>query len=172
MSDVSSGSILVADHQGVYVIKMQGDVRLTLCVSFDECIEELTSKDGFFTILFDVSEAEGLDSTTLGLMAKMAVNAQSQGRDKPIIICPDPGIKRLLQTMGLDEVCEVMEHSPETFCELDQTADNVISLEQVKEDQDEEQLRSKILEAHCVLMQLNETNRETFKDLVQTLQCG
>ena len=35
MLDVAMGQILVADHQGVYVIKMVGDVRLTLCVSFD-----------------------------------------------------------------------------------------------------------------------------------------
>jgi len=168
MSDVSSGNILVADHQGVYVIKMSGDVRLTLCISFDECIEELTARDGFYTILFDLTEAEGLDSTTLGLIAKLAVKSHAQNNKKPLIICTDPGIERLITTMGLDDVCELIAEPPTEYCEIT----DFVSLNEVDDSYDEEQIKSKILESHCVLMELNESNRETFKDLVQTLKCG
>ncbi|MGH1438807.1 MAG: STAS domain-containing protein [Cellvibrionaceae bacterium] len=168
MSDVSSGNILVADHNGVYVIKMSGDVRLTLCVSFDECIEELTARDGFYTVLFDLSEAEGLDSTTLGLIAKLAMKSYAQNQKKPLVICSDAGIERLIMTMGLDDVCELIDKPPQDYCEVT----DFISLDKVDESHDEEQIKAKILESHCVLMELNESNRETFKDLVQTLRCG
>lgn len=166
MSDVSSGNILVADHQGVYVIKMSGDVRLTLCVSFDEFIESLISREGFYTVLFDLSEAKGLDSTTLGLIAKLAVKTQAQHQSKPLVICSDEGIKRLLTTMGLADVCNIIDQPPQDYCE---TGD-FVSLDKVGAAADEEQIKAKILESHCILMGLNDSNRETFKDLVQTLK--
>jgi anti-anti-sigma factor len=168
MSDVSSSNILIADHQGVYVIKMSGDVRLTLCISFDECIEELMARDGFYTILFDLSEAEGLDSTTLGLIAKLAVKSHSQNKKKPLIICTDVGIKRLITTMGLDDVCELIDQPPKGYCKIT----DFVSLNEVDASYDEELIKAKILESHSVLMELNESNRETFKDLVQTLKFG
>lgn len=168
MSDVSSGNILVADHNGVYVIKMSGDVRLTLCVSFDECIEELTAREGFYTVLFDLSEAEGLDSTTLGLIAKLAMRSHEQSQKEPLVICGDPGIERLITTMGLDDVCELIDKPPQDYCEVT----DFVSLDAVDESHDEEQIKAKILESHCVLMGLNESNHETFKDLVQTLKHG
>jgi len=70
MPDITSGKILVASYQGVYLIKMLGDVRLTLCVPFDNFIQNLLIKDDFYSIVFDFSQTEGLDSTTLGLVAK------------------------------------------------------------------------------------------------------
>lgn len=168
MSDVSSGDILVADHQGVYVIKMSGDVRLNLCVSFDECIEELTNRNGFYTVLFDLSEAEGLDSTTLGLVAKLSVKSYDQNKNKPLIICTEPGIQRLITTMGLDDICELIDQPPKDYYEIT----DFVRLDEVDNSYDEEQIKAKILESHCVLMELNESNRETFKDLVHTLKCG
>lgn len=165
MSDVSSGEILVADHQGIYVIKMKGDVRLTLCISFDECIEELISRQDFCSVLFDLSEVEGLDSTTLGLVAKLAVKSQEQKQEKPLIIGADTAIQRLLVSMGLDDLCEFIDTLPNNYCE---TSDFVrLQAEGVS---DENQIKAKVLESHCVLMGLNETNKETFKDLVQTLK--
>lgn len=102
MLETSLGRILVADHLGVYVIKMVGDVRLTLCVSFDQYIETLFGKNDFCTILFDLSEAEGLDSTTLGLIAKIAVKSESVKNIQPIVICSSTDIIKLLTSMGID----------------------------------------------------------------------
>ncbi|MEO0443977.1 MAG: STAS domain-containing protein [Pseudomonadota bacterium] len=167
MSAVESGKILVADHNGVYVIKMQGDVRLTLCVPFDQFIENILSSEGFCTILFDLSEAECLDSTTLGLVAKVAVNVQSKKQLKPLAIVTDPGIEKLLTSMGLEEVCELIEQSPQDYC--DNT--DFVDLKPVNQ-ADEETVKAKVLESHCVLMGLNENNKETFKDLVQALRYG
>lgn len=167
MSDVASGEILVADHNGVYVIKMNGDVRLTLCVSFDAYIENLISRENFCTVLFDLSDAEGLDSTTLGLIAKLAVKSSEGQQAKPLIICNNSGIERLLTTMGLDDICELIDTPPRNYCE----SSDFVSLAET-DGNDEDLVKAKVLESHCVLMGLNETNRETFQDLVYTLQCS
>ncbi len=163
MLETSLGQILVADHEGVYVIKMVGDVRLTLCISFDQYIEMLFSKNDFRTILFDLSEAEGLDSTTLGLIAKIAVKSEAVRGIQPLIISDNPEIKKLLSSMAIDTVCEIITRPPQDYC----STDSFLGLEVCE---DEECLvREKVLEAHCVLMGLNESNKETFKDLVETL---
>jgi hypothetical protein len=80
------GQILVADHEGVYVIKMIGDVRLTLCISFDQFIDSMFNAENFSAVLFDLSEAEAIDSTTLGLMAKISLQGQERHKVIPVIL--------------------------------------------------------------------------------------
>ncbi len=167
-SDVSSGEILVADHNGVYVIKMSGDVRLTLCIPFDNCIENLIKQDDFCTVLFDLNEAYGLDSTTLGLIAKLAVKSQTKHNKAPLLLCKDPAIKRLIMSMGLDDICEMVSDVPNS-CSATYRNNGFTHLEPSQQ-ADESVLKSKILESHYALMELNKTNHETFKDLVQTLR--
>ncbi len=164
MSEITLGKILVADHDGVYVIKMIGDVRLTLCVSFDEYIGVLFNKNDFCSILFDLSEAHCLDSTTLGLIAKIAIKSESVKSIRPIVICDNDDVLALLQSMAIDTVCQIIDTPPQNYCVTSQFSNLSVC------DQDEECIvKEKVLEAHCVLMSLNETNRETFKDLVQSL---
>lgn len=168
-SDGSSGEILVADHDGVYVIKMSGDVRLTLCIPFDKCIENLMRRENFCTILFDLNDALGLDSTTLGLIVKLAVKSKSKHNKTPLLLCKAPAIKRLIMTMGLDDVCELVNDVPNSCCAIYSEGNGFTHLEPSKQ-ANESLLKSKILESHYALMELNKTNEETFKDLVQTLK--
>ena len=48
---MKAGQILVADHDGVYVIKMVGDVRLTLCISFDQFIDTMFKSENFTSVV-------------------------------------------------------------------------------------------------------------------------
>ena len=59
------GQILVADHAGVYIIKMTGDVRLTLCISFDQFINAMLAEPNFSSVLFDMSEKDNKKSLLL-----------------------------------------------------------------------------------------------------------
>lgn len=165
MSDIESGKILVADHQGAYVIKMSGDVRLTLCVAFDKCIEALFSRNDFQLVLFDLNEAQNLDSTTLGFIAKVAIKCQKKKMSKPIIFCHQFSVKKLLETMGINEICNIIDQTPGEFGD----SVNYQSLPST-EDQDEEIVKNKVIEAHQILMSLNENNRKSFTDLVETLK--
>ena len=167
MSDVESGEILVADHQGVYMIKMSGDVRLTLCMAFDECIETLVSRSDFTTVMFDLSHADNLDSTTLGLIAKLALKCKSNNIPQPVVYCTNPAIIRLLNTMGIDEVCAITSHSPANI----QAGADYQAIEQSAAGADEERVKDKVLESHRVLMALNDKKHQTFKDLVDMLRC-
>ncbi len=155
------GQILVADHQGVYVIKMLGDVRLTFCISFDQFIDAMFNDARFSSVLFDLSEAEAIDSTTLGLMAKISLMEQDRFNLMPIVLATNPGIQRILQTMGFGDIFTIVD-------KLDSPQLDAKPLE--CSGGSEEQVKARVLEAHQILMGLNEQNAEAFRDLVNMLQ--
>lgn len=155
------GQILVADHAGVYVIKMVGDVRLTLCISFDQFIDTMFSRADFCDVMFDLSDAEAIDSTTLGLMAKIALQGREEKGITPVIFSNNESINRLLQTMGFQEIFTIVSDldapvQPEQALAMDAT--------------EEQQVKEKVIEAHKILMGLNRDNRETFRNLVKMLE--
>lgn len=155
------GQILVADHSGVYVIKMMGDVRLTLCISFDQFIDTMLATANFTSVLFDLSEAEAVDSTTLGLMAKISLLAQEKRNIKPVILATNASIQRILETMGFADIFIIVDK-----LNIDLSPDKTLTIIEC----DENMVKEKVIEAHKILMGLNEQNRETFKNLVNMLE--
>jgi anti-anti-sigma factor len=155
------GQILVADHQGVYVIKMLGDVRLTFCISFDQFIDAMFGDSQFSSVLFDLSEAEAIDSTTLGLMAKISILSQEHYRIEPIVLATNPSIQRILQTMGFADI----------FTIVDKLDAPVLAARELNcESSNEQAVKERVLEAHKILMGMNEKNADAFRDLVSILQ--
>jgi anti-anti-sigma factor len=155
------GQILVADHEGVYIIKMTGDVRLTLCISFDQFIDAMLAAPNFSSVLFDLSEAEAVDSTTLGLMAKISLLAQEKRDITPVILATNASIKRILDTMGFADIFKIVNK-----LEVDLGPEKALSPIECCE----QEVKDKVLEAHKILMGLNEKNHETFKNLVTMLE--
>lgn len=159
---MQEGKIWVASHDGVYLIKMVGDVRLTLCVPFDHFIKSMFAANDFSSIIFDLADAEAVDSTTLGLMAKIALQAEQKKQLRPAVICNSPGLNRLLESMGFSDIFDVVDSLP-----IEVVSDMCI---EAAGEVDERKVKKRVLEAHKILMDLNQKNEETFRDLVKTLE--
>lgn len=162
---MKQGQILVADKQDVYVLKLVGDVRLTLSTTLEQCIQKMLSAEHYQHVVVDLTEAEGLDSTTLGLLAKLSIQVQKLQHYVPMLVWRSPDIQRVLLSMGFaGTVYHMVDKS-----ELTATA----PLEEIEAiNSDEEEIRSRVLDAHRVLMSLNEANELTFRDLVCALEQG
>lgn len=156
-----AGKILQASCNGVYVLKLQGDVRLTLCTSLDDFIETMFSADGFTSVAIDLTEAEGLDSTTLGLLAKIAMRARQSLNFTPMIVSDDASITRLLKSMCFERIFDIREQGLESMADFGELAVAVSS---------EEDVKAKVLEAHRTLMGVSDENAEHFRDLVSALE--
>ena len=157
------GKILAASHDGAYVIRLQGDVRLTLSTTIDDYIQRMFEDEDFTSVWVDLCEAEGLDSTTLGLLAKLALQVRERYGFSPAIYSCDPGINRLLRSMGFQRLFEVYEKAcsnPEDIDEIPAVGGS------------EDSIRDKVIEAHRTLMGLSEENRARFKDLMAVLERG
>jgi anti-anti-sigma factor len=158
---VQEGKILAAHHDGAYVIRMVGDVRLTLCTTIDEYFQHMFEDPEFASVWVDLCEAEGIDSTTLGLLAKLALRVKEQFGFIPAIYSCDSGINRLLKSMGFQRLFELHE-------ELCSNPDDIDEIPVVQGS--EAAVKIKVVEAHRVLMDISDENRARFKDLMAALE--
>ena len=157
------GRILVARHDGVYLMKFVGDVRVTLCAAVDAFLDAMLSDAEFKSVVVDLSRTSGIDSTSLGILAKLSIRTRERFGFVPTLVSTHPDITRVLMTMGFDDVFRIVtqpiEHKDQ-FGELHPLNCS------------EEDMRQRVLDAHRILMSLNESNREAFQDLVETLEAA
>ncbi|WP_150304327.1 anti-sigma factor antagonist RssC [Pseudomonas saliphila] len=160
---MTTGKIQFAESEGTFVLKFIGDVRLTLCAALDAYIEKIFSALSFDSIIIDLTETENIDSTSLGLLAKLSNLSRQKVGLLPTLVSNHEDMNRLLQSMGFDQVFNILSEGTPTSVELEDLPGQVLSEEVVKD---------KVLEAHRILMNLNDHNREAFRDLVSTLESG
>lgn len=162
---IEEGRIKAAFDSGVFVLKLCGDVRLTLCATLDTQAQRLAETPGLGAVLIDLREATNVDSTALGFLAKVAMAVKGRLEQPPTIIVDNPDVRKMLDVMGFARFFTLLE------APLQQpTALNDVLEELPEEPADEEGLRERILEAHRILMHMNEHNREQFQPLVEMLE--
>ena len=155
--------MLAASENGAYVLRFVGDVRLTLCASIEDYVEQMLADPAFSSVWVYLCDAEGIDSTTIGQLAKLALAVRDRYGFSPALFCCDQGIIRLLTSMGLDRLFEIHER---TCCATG--CSQLIPMVPGSEDK----VREQVLEAHRVLMGVSEENRARFAELVAHLEQG
>lgn len=156
-----NGHIQVGQQSGVQIIRLLGEVRLTLCPAFERYITDVLEHADYNNVLIDLSGIEMIDSSALGQLARISMVSQRRWNIKPTIYTPDPSTTRLLESMGFDEV----------FFLIQDTCNNSAQFsEWVTESMSEEEALQQVISAHKVLMSLNDSNYQTFCDLVESLE--
>jgi len=160
---MSGCSIRAASQAGAYLLRLEGDVRLTMCTALDEYFQRIFKDPEFASVSVDVTRAQGLDSTTLGMLAKLAIETHQRFHFKPAIYSCDAGIERLLHSMGFRQLFDLRQGDCDAL-----TAEEEIPQVAASEDA----VKARVLEAHRTLMALSEDNNQAFKDLVRTLEAS
>ena len=108
-----------------------------------------------------MSQLEYMDSTFLGIVAKLVVDLKTKKSEKFVILNPSLEAQTLLKQTGIDKFCDVINE------DID-----LLSIKKIEgEDTSNMQEKSKyILEMHEVLMNLNEKNKITFKPVVDAMK--
>lgn len=159
----NSGEILYACQEGHYVLKFIGDVRLTMCSTIDEHLRSILQREDITDSLIDLTETQNIDSTSLGLIAKLAIKSAKCNLPKPTLVSTNPDVTKILYAMGFDQVFLLIEQMPASCKDL-------IEVPAVQESED--QVKQRIIDAHRVLISLNDANRNEFKDLISALECS
>lgn len=158
---MSDGKIQCADHNDIFVLKCSGEVRLTFCSALNETITKIIKANSLKSIVIDLTEVISIDSTTLGLLAKLSILSKRKFGMLPTLASTNPDVNRVLDSMGFNQVFN-MVHTPAPCPEcLDDLPE---------QDQSEAVVKERVLEAHHILMSLNESNRDEFRDLVTALE--
>ena len=160
---MSAGKILVSDKDGNYLIKFSGDVRVNLCGSLNHHMDAIFGSSGVQRVVIDMLDAECVDSTTLGLIAKLALHCRKEYNINMQLFCQNPSILRTLSCMSFDEIIDIHQEVPDIEADLH-------AIESVNSDIDE--VRRQVLEAHKLLTQLSPDSSKEFTDLIRALESG
>ncbi len=155
--------MLVGNGDGTYLMKLVGDVRLRLGAAVDEFLDRMFQDREFRSVVVDLSDTEGIDSTALGVLARLSTQARKRLSFTPTLVSTRADITRLLVTMGFDDVFHIVEEPLKDGCQL---------RELPKTDLSPDALRERVLTAHRNLMSLNDGNHEQFEDLVAMLEAS
>ena len=158
---MSDCRICAASNDGAHVLKLQGDVRLTMCTALDQYFQAMFAEPDFVSVWVDVTEADGLDSTTLGMLAQLAIQTRERFHFRPAIFSINPSIDRLLDTMGFDQLFERRNEC----CNTDASIKEIPAVAC-----EEGEVAKQVLAAHRTLMSISDENAGAFRDLVTTLE--
>jgi anti-anti-sigma regulatory factor len=162
MRGPDQGKILVGEFDHSYVVKMRGYIRLTLCASLGRYMERIFgAEDHPRQVLIDLSDATGLDSTTLGLIARLALYCQDHFHFKPLVFCDRAELLQDLHTMALDEFLDIVSRTPPQPQEMRELP--VV-------DASAQELKKRIIDAHKLLASLNPQRESEFLDLVRAIE--
>ncbi|MDC0172960.1 STAS domain-containing protein [Gammaproteobacteria bacterium] len=162
---MNSGKILVSDQLGNHLLKFTGDVRVTLCGTLNRYIESIFGCKNVKRVVVDMLEAEGLDSTTLGLLAKLGLHCRQRYGLNIEVFCQNSSILRTLESMSFDEIFDIFDQLPD----FDSNTDfHEIGAQDLPVDE----LRQQVLEAHKILVRLSDDNQQEFQDLIKALESG
>lgn len=153
--------IYYAEDAGNYYLRFVGDVRVTFCVTLSSYLDRLFITENIESVVVDLKSAKAVDSTTLGLLAKLALFLHNKRNLQPLLLVEDPSMIRLLESMGIDELFSFVSELPEDV-------DKVKELPFTSADNDEARL--KVIEAHKILMGMNNKNMNVFSELVKSLE--
>jgi anti-anti-sigma factor len=148
---MTSGHVIYAEKDGFHVLRYVGRANYMLAPGIKRFIDELVTHGGISGLIFDLTQAEHLDSTNLGLMARAAERIRNSGGPRSLIVSTSEDINCVLRSMGFDQIFNIV-HELRT------------------ETPSQEQVRQTMVEAHRTLMGLSDAGRLQFRDVVACLE--
>lgn len=156
------GHVTHAAQQGVHVLRYFGTVNYTLAPGLQQFLQHLLVDDHVSGLVFDLTAAESLDSTNLGLMARANEQVRESGAPNSVIISSNEDIDVVLRSMGFDQTFDLLpaEQKPleASSAPVETPAPSAADLQQT------------MIEAHRALMRLSEAGRVAFEPVVACLE--
>jgi anti-anti-sigma factor len=163
---MSLGHVTHAAQKGVHVLRYFGTVNYTLAPGLQQFLQHLMVDDQVSGLVFDLTCAESLDSTNLGLMARANEQIRETGAPNSVIISGNEDIDVVLRSMGFDQTFDLLPaDAPADAQLLDARADPVSTTSPSAAD-----LQRTMIDAHRALVRLSEAGRLAFEPVVACLE--
>lgn len=156
MFDDQPGRVRYAHDGDTWILRFTGAIRYTMAHAVDSFLDDLFARHHPARVCVDLNETLSIDSTGIGLLAKIADGLERAGAERPILFTSNPEILDTLRNVCLDEVCTLVPGAPEAV------AGNEIPATTP----DERALAQTIVSVHCLLCDLCAENRAKFQGVV------
>jgi len=160
---MAKAQVTHAECDGVHVLRYSGKVDYMSAPAIRRFLDDLLDRGNVTGLIFDLSEAEGLDSTNLGLLARVHERATRCKCNGSMIVSQNEDINCVLRSMGFEQIFDIV-NDPKA---LDTACSDCIDAECPSSTDD---LRDTMIEAHRALMRLSEAGRVQFADVVACLE--
>lgn len=157
-----NGRVTHAEQDGVHVLRYSGKVDYMSAPAIQTFVEHLIERGHVSGLVFDLTDAEGLDSTNLGLLARVNERVHERGGGESVIVSSNDDINGVLYSMGFDQIFDIVSSGAVVPRDGDATIEPVTP--------SQEELRCTMLEAHRALVRLSETGRVQFEEVVACLE--
>lgn len=130
-------------------------------------LEDAVDAKGVTSVLLDLQQCIGMDSTFMGVLAGLSGRLERKGA-KFLLVNLDRKNLQLLQTLGIDQVLNYMtvEDTPEgCVCSTKGT-----SIDLGEPEEDKLTTAETMLKAHQTLADLNDENVDRFKNVINFLE--
>lgn len=154
-----SSKVTYAKIDDRYIIRFIGEIRYTDCPALDTFLKKLFDSEDFKDVLIDLTETESIDSTNLGYLAKITNFIQEHFNKKAVLVSTNDDINRTLDNVGFYDEFNIIEQLTET-----------VNGEQIENNESTELTPEMIYEAHRVLSEMNEGNRQMFQDVLEQMK--
>jgi anti-anti-sigma factor len=157
------GRVTYTRSDDFHVLHYIGRVDYTLAPAIERVASRLLDDRTVTDLLFDLSAATLLDSTNLGLIARLAERARATAEGRPVIVSRNDDINAVLASMGFGEIFDIVGDHPALAAHTEEepiTAGPPSKTE----------LHATMLAAHRTLMSLNEKDRAEFEGVVAWLE--
>ena len=149
------------DGDKVY-FKLTGVLKYTTCGHFDAFLDDFISHaSDVQEVAIDLTEATFLDSTNLGFLAKIAQFMLDKNGSRTTIYSTSKDVNQTLCSVGFDQVFNLVEGK----------SDLSSIFGEIESDKFEKKDKTiMMLDTHRCLMNINEKNQQTFKDVVSLME--
>ena len=158
---MDSGAAFYVKQGSVYILKLMGDVRYTMGCALGDFLDNLFTRTDYDDIIVDLTEAHSIDSTSLGLLAKIANFNQRRFAHKTTLLSTNPDVNQILDTMGFYDIFTIRD----TGAAITATLQPLLDQGPCKDE-----LTRIVFEAHQTLSELNARNQEAFRGVIEQLR--
>jgi anti-anti-sigma regulatory factor len=157
-----SGAIYSASIGGVEYLRFVGIIRYTQCAGLESYINHIFKSPEFAALAINLEQAEMLDSTALGLLARLSIEFKKISPEKPTILIQQGELAHILKRVCFDQVFNIVSKA-----NYDTSIDYI---ELAPVNQNENQILNSVIEAHKSLAQISERNQSYFTDITKALK--
>jgi len=162
------GQILTARLDEVEYINFIGVVRYSDCSGLEAYIDQLfLSQKGVNEIAINLENAEMLDSTALGLLARISIEFKKATDKQPVIFVKKGELAHILRRVCFDQVFHIMT-SQQKMSDL-AINDELNFIELATMDVNEHEVLDSVLLAHKNLADISAENEHYYTDISKVL---
>lgn len=158
---MSRGRVLHGSLHCIQLLRYEGDIKYPISPAVDGYIQQLLQRDDICGFVVDLTATEMLDSTHLGILARLARAMQKRGLPKVTLISDREDINELLEALGFERVFNVVHTAVGALESLDEIALG---------DADPEELKRILVDSHRALSELTPEGLALFRDVVAEME--